>query len=203
MRSRCKEIREQALDRGFNGVEALSWRIHSRSCPDCRTELYLLETLQQQAADRRYHLGRNEVAELFQAVREQQPAPSPLAFSWTWTLRLACLCLIFMVFAEFFRTEPEPSEVLRALPQTDGAGASLEPAEYATDTSGTEEPATPDVGQRPDVFPGAGLDQRLHDLRRCVDARRASLLQLIQQDLGERSPEDALDDKASPGPTLD
>ena len=191
MKDRCKELRAEALNSGIDSAESLSWRIHSRSCLNCRTELYLLETLEQQTAGGRYHLDRNEVAELLQAVRNQHAPYAPFAAAWTWALRLACVCLFFLVLAEFYRDDPEAAmdaEPTPLAPADNQAGAAAgAPAAKETPT---------DILSWPGELPGNRLDQELHQLRRRIDSRRNGLLQLIEQDLDERNREDAGDNTA-------
>jgi len=194
MRTRCEELRERALSDGLDSKSALSWRVHARACSDCRTELRILETLECQARRDRTHLGRNEMSVLLQSVAKQHPPARPAAVAWTWSLRFACAALVCLVAAGFFVNDQGATggagRAPAVLAQADlSAGPATGVVLPAAGPSLVQAEAPDNVSDLSDRV----LDQRMSILRRRVDVRRDSLLELIDRDLGERTRDDAWD----------
>ena len=195
MSRRCDDLRQKALCDGFDSRAAHAWRIHCRSCPDCRTELYLLETLQRQAQSERRHLPRREVAELLEQARNRFPRRAPMASAWTWSFRLACVAAMFLVVAHVQRQNHDGH----------GTQASAVSAE-ATSTGQGEVPTTgASMGREheqqlaigataasPTVSPVEDdFDEQLRQIRLRIDSRRETILELLDRDLGEGGDDDA------------
>ena len=191
MRSRCDKLRELALRDGIESSRGSAWRLHCRSCENCRTELYILETLQRQAVQERTHLGRREVAVLLEQVRHHQAGkdrPPPFR---TWAFRLACLWAAAACVAFFSsRTDsfgPDTGGGPGAAASGDRSGVSLAVARPAFSQPAGEEQSI--------ASPGSSLDSRLRQLRRRVMHRRESLQQLMDDefDLDDTFREDVWD----------
>jgi len=204
MRSDCEKLREQALNEGLNGKAALAWRVHCRTCPDCRTELYVLETLQRQAVRERqdYHLSRREVAALLETAREYSRHRSPLALAWTWSLRLACAVFAVLMAAQFFSGSPDAAAPHRS------SFVVQAPAEATLAAPTAATPRSPPVPAAravplsrilpwPEALPIGTVEWRLQTLRRQVSVRREALLELMDRDLGERRRQNVWDDRPS------
>ena len=185
MRSRCDKLREQALTDGLNTKKGSVWRIHCRSCEDCRTELYILETLQRQTIRERTHLGRREVAVLLEQVRQHQAAEKRGPLVWTWAFRLACVWAA-VVGAAFLSNHLDDSgprgQAGLSSPRFPGnSGVSL--AVNAThEGSGHTPLGQPGVEAHSLASPRSSLDSRLRQLRRRIMDRRESLHQLIEDE---------------------
>lgn len=195
MRRTCEELREAALDGGLSSKASLAWRKHARSCPCCRTELHILDTLQRQALDERHHLGRREVAALLRSAQEDRAVRHPLAAVWTWSLRLACLCLVFLVLAEL-----RPGGGRSAHARADGApapgptlAASALPAAKDSHALSPAERTASETMAWPVPPEDNGISKRLRELRRRIESRHGTLLELIERDLGDRSRLDVWD----------
>ena len=72
MSHNCDHIRQRALKHGEGSLEYDLWIRHSRHCPECRNELYILELLKGNARDTRAaHLSRSDMSRLLQLADEQ------------------------------------------------------------------------------------------------------------------------------------
>lgn len=190
MKPTCDEIRERAFRDGLDSRAAAEWRAHCRSCPDCRTELFILENLERQAAEERQHLGRQEVAQLLASARNCRREPQPNRLL-VWGLRAACVAGLLLIagallpgdFGAGMRSRLEgwlgaeapvagsPPQALRA----EAVAASL-----------PDEPVSMDA-----TAPAEVLDRQLRGLRQGLDRRRQSLERLLERDFGPFNPGDA------------
>jgi len=76
MAHNCDYYREKAIVDGMDSQAAREWRKHSRHCRACATEIHILESLCDQATDRRQHLPRQDFNVLVETVRQlYKPAP--------------------------------------------------------------------------------------------------------------------------------
>lgn len=203
MKRSCDRLRDKAFQAGMDSPQAAAWRVHCRSCPDCQTELYLLEALQRQARSERQHLGKRELSELLEVARQSQEQRRRVAPLKAWLWRAASVCLLAGVawhVGHLARPAVSPSEPA-------GAGLSLAASlpdaawgDYGVPvlSAGSEHdwamgqlssPALP--APRPGVVPGQFVQELLLDLRDEVDRRREELIELDDDDIGGREPEDA------------
>ena len=179
MRSRCDKLRELALKDGIDSSRGSAWRLHCRSCESCRTELYILETLQRQAVRERTHLGRREVAVLLEQVRHHQADKDRAPPLRTWAFRFACLwaaaaCVAFLSsHTDFF----SPQAGNRA-----GAAASQARSGISLAVNANPAFGQPAGEEKSLASPESSLDSRLRQLRRRVMRRRESLQQLIEDE---------------------
>ena len=203
MGRRCEELRQKALTAGLDSKAALAWRVHCRSCPDCRTELFVLETLERQAMQERRHLKRSEITRLLQAAHDRRiPEKTP---PLTWALRGACAVLVMLVLFEFvprdsYRTVTTASADSSA--QTGlVAGAGAESGSAATDsnlvsvsgrgdTDGTDALDNAFMSMPVDV-PMGPVERRVNQLQEDVEERRRALLDVLDNDSTVDRPEDA------------
>ena len=207
MRRKCEELRDRALCEGLSSRSALAWRTHCRDCPSCRTELFVLQTLQRQAVSERCHLGRREMLSLLRTARTQRRRRKPVEVVWTWSLRLACLVMVLLVAAEFNRASGRNSANRRNGPRTplarraatmamtSSAADSASPASAANIASLERETISAEALAWPSSRRNRGVTSRLCDLRRRVDTQRERLLELLERDLGDRSRRDVWDNE--------
>lgn len=198
MRSRCDRLREKALTDGAQSPNGRAWRIHARSCPKCRTELFVLETLESQARSERQHLGRDEVARLMEAARVQA-RQRPYQFSpLGWSLRVACIFVVCLGASIGLRmsdplTRGVDTELNAALFPPNGA--------RENDAVPLGNPAAEREGAIREACEGPGgvavpvgdtpaIEKRFQGLRRGLYDRRKAILNLMERDLGEQMRED-------------
>lgn len=202
MKRRCRTLRERALQAGAESPELAHWRIHARSCPECQTELYLVETLWRQSETQRQHLGRREVAELFAAARacRQNSKGSGLLRGVLGAAASLCLLLAtswHLTRVDRVRSIAESGSVHLLGLVADAAGGNyaipLQPAspeheqvmrQVAAGSSGTPMPL-------PAALPGFLLRERLMGIREDLEFRRQELLDLQEQDLRDWGRDDA------------
>lgn len=196
MSRRCNDLRQKALCEGFDSRAAHAWRIHCRSCPDCRTELHLLATLQRQAQNERRHLPRHEVAELLEQARNRFPRKTRVASAWTWTFRFACFAVMFLLVAHMQRRSAWSSghSQASALPdETSNANQTKVAQLHASGGgAGKQQLAAGPAAESLPVSPlEETFDERLRQMRLRIDSRRDKILELLDRDLGERGSDDA------------
>lgn len=189
----CDEIREQAFRDGLDSPAAAEWRAHCRSCPDCRTELFILENLERQASEERQHLGRDEVAKLLATARSYQRERTP-NLVLVWGLRAACVTALLLLGAGLFPGEFGGSvrQQLQAWLQGSDGGPVSVAANEAAARSETENPTLPTEPVPAAVTAPTGeLDRQLRGLRQGMERRRHSLERLLERDFGPFNPEGA------------
>ncbi len=71
MSNRCEQLRSKAIAAGLSSKDAMIWRVHCKSCENCRTELFILETLQRQSTEEHRHLPSGQVARLLREVKNR------------------------------------------------------------------------------------------------------------------------------------
>lgn len=185
----CDEIREQAFRDGLDSPAAAEWRAHCRSCPDCRTELFILENLERQASEERQHLGRDEVAKLLATARsyQRERTPNPVL---VWGLRAACVTALLLLGAGLF-----PGELGGSVRQR--VQAWLRGTDEATTTAAASRPEIENPTLPTEPVPAAvtapteELDRQLRGLRQGMERRRRSLERLLERDFGPFNPEGA------------
>ncbi|MBN2450538.1 MAG: hypothetical protein JXR77_09110 [Lentisphaeria bacterium] len=180
----------------MDSPQASHWRIHARGCPDCQTELFLIEALERQAQHQRHHLGREEASRLVAAARlyhGRRAAAAGVFRRWLW--RAASLALLLGVAWQVNRTE----RVRRAIEEVptpflaqaaDAAGGNylvpLHPSYPDHERALRQMVSAPGVPTPlPASMPGFFLRERLLDIRQDVEQRRQELLELQERDLGD------------------
>jgi len=203
MKPRCDELRERGWRDGLRSRSYHVWRIHARSCPDCRTDFYLLETLQRQAANEKRHLGQTELRNLVHAAHQQwqQAEVTRSGAFWGWSLRaLASSAIVALLVAAVYRhgTGPQP-------------GVARQP-QHGTNRHAVASPALPAASQRPgsmeaasahkaphDILiwpappPGGPIEDRLYRLRRRIEHQCDALLELLDDDVDQGDRQDVWD----------
>ena len=69
MNRKCDQLRTRAMEHGEGSEEYTAWVLHCRHCSECRSELFILETLREDAEDEKVHLPREKVAQLAMMAR--------------------------------------------------------------------------------------------------------------------------------------
>ena len=69
MNRKCDHLRTRAMEHGEGSEEYAAWVLHCRHCSECRSELFILETLREDAEDEKVHLPREKVAQLAMMAR--------------------------------------------------------------------------------------------------------------------------------------
>lgn len=91
---------------GMDSHAAAQWRLHSKNCNGCRSEIHMLEILCQHAAEKRQHISQKDYSRLLETVRQlyqpdKQTQWGQLFWNFTWkTASLAALLvLVFKIAA--------------------------------------------------------------------------------------------------------
>ncbi len=71
MNRKCDQLRTRAMEHGEGSEEYKAWVRHCRHCSDCQSELFILETLREDAEGERVHLPREKVAQLAMMARSR------------------------------------------------------------------------------------------------------------------------------------
>jgi hypothetical protein len=194
MKPKCEEIRERAFRDGLGSPAAAEWRSHCRSCPDCRTELFILEHLERQASEERQHLGRDEVQKLLDTARSQhhRRTANPIL---VWGLRAACIAGLLAVGASFLPGDFAVRVRTRVHAWLQGGTPSGSPAPSLTaGRTNRVDPSKPLPSQPIPAAvtqPAPELDHQLRDMRERMNRRRESLQRLLERDFGPLTPEGA------------
>ncbi len=188
MSRRCDKLRESALNDGMASPAARLWRSHARSCSDCRTELFVLDTLQRQALEQRQHIGRRETAMLLQTAQHQfESKHYSRKALFAWPLRVAFLITFFFAVGhfqnQFFDSNttkhvsdfPMLHSTSTASAEVAEPGHSLEILLHESSQHGSA---------------SGTVDQKLADLRERLGARRDFLLEIIENELDTSEIED-------------
>lgn len=202
MNRNCDKLRERALQAGMESAEAAAWRIHCRHCPDCRTELFLLETLQRQARCERQHLGKRELSELLEVARRSYDRRRRTAPVKAWLWRAASVCLLAGVawHAGRLGRPPVPAEgaganltFLAASPDAayGNYGVPLAAAGSDHDRALRTLSSPPQPAPLPGIVPGQFVHDLLLNLRDEIEQRRQELLDLQDDAEGGWEPGDA------------
>jgi len=191
MSKRCEQLRAQALAGGMDSKAGLAWRIHCKSCEDCRTELFILESLHRQATDEHRHLPRTEVARLLREVRVQGRMRRQQNV-WQFAAKAACVALValgaFLIHANQsprpFGSSPSLATGRPGLSPAAGGegdgGALRQLSKVAASLLGKNEPAS-----QPELPASQTIDRQLAGLRREVAERRQELLGLYSEELDD------------------
>lgn len=204
MKRRCEELRGKAWRDGPQNRSYQVWRIHARSCPDCRTDLYLLETLQRQAVVERRHLGQTELSNLVRtaSVQRSQVQQAPVAVVWGWSLRAFAFCAIVVLLATVAYRRGTGLNRLRVREAGDSslarhvATSAVMPSaqNQARQLEANSSQLTPDeILSWPAGPPGGPIEKRLYRLRQRIEDHRDALLELLEHDVDERDGQDVWD----------
>ena len=71
MNRKCDQLRTRAMEHGEGSEEYKAWVRHCRHCSDCQSELFILETLREDAEGERVHLPREKVAQMAMMARSR------------------------------------------------------------------------------------------------------------------------------------
>jgi hypothetical protein len=196
MKPKCEEIRERAFRDGLGSPAAAEWRNHCRSCPDCRTELFILEHLERQASEERQHLGRDEVQKLLDTARTRHH-PRRANPILVWGLRAACLVGLLVLGVGLLPGDFSGSVRTRIRAWLQGRPAADTPAGSMTAGRTTRGNSTKTSASPTQPVPAAvtqpapELDHRLREMRERMNRRRESLQRLLERDFGPLTPEGA------------
>lgn len=201
MKRSCERVRERALRAGMDSPEASAWRAHCKSCPDCQTEQFLLDTLQRQAQTERQHLGQRELAELLTAARQCHERRRRVAPLKTWSWRAASLCLLAVVTWHAGRTfshrAPAPRVSYSFVAEAPGPACGNYGVPLYSATSAEKDGVLP-AGARhavpaslPGIVPGQFVQDLLLNLRDEIELRRQELIKLQDRDVGGWERDDA------------
>ena len=208
MAHNCDYYRDRAIVDGMNSQAAREWRSHSRHCRTCAMEIHILDSLCEQAMDRRQHIPRRDFDALAETVRQlYQPAPvrSWSQSIWGLSWKVAVL-FVFLAAGYYYHTplqatyrhltstmlQPEPAvlspaeqPVAEPFASTFSAGA--DEGRFIA-SPGPAEPnhAAPEFSEYDYLFATPNhceLDADLRTLRQSVSGQIDSLEWLIECDL--------------------
>jgi len=185
----------------MDSPQADAWRTHCKSCPDCQTEQFLLDTLRRQAQTERQHLGRRELAELLTAARqchERRRQGAPVR-AWAW--RAASLCLLATITWYAGRSlsgRPGGAAVAALSFVAEAPGAACGNYGVPLYSSYAEHDGAVLQGTRPgapaplpEIVPGQFVQDLLLNLRDDIEQRRQELIKLQDRDAGGWERDDA------------
>lgn len=208
MSRKCDVLREKAMREGEGSAAEAAWKRHSRECPDCETEIFVLETLKHQAENERMHLPRKDMAMLLGVVRQQyrQPREKRSGFFCTaWQLSWKAAAMALLVFSLLqiipgeWATDVARDEVSASSSAADellnDQGALLASAEsgnyFVPLSSGVSElelavlsaSSPKDAASLPEVLPGQSIDRAIRQARQAVAKQRGSFMAQIERDM--------------------
>ena len=208
MSRKCDVLREKAMRGGEGSPAEAAWKHHSRECPDCHAEIYVLETLRRQALNERMHLPRKDMAMLVDVVRQQyhQPRGKRHGF-WhtTWQLSWKAAALAVLVFSLL---QVIPGEWATDLARDDAAAEQLAADDVVGDqnslmasadsgnyfvplSAGVSElemallsaTSPKDAATLPEVLPGQSIDRAIRQARQAVTQQRVKVMAQIERDM--------------------
>ncbi len=208
MSRKCDVLREKAMRGGEGSPAEAAWKRHSRECPDCHAEIYVLETLRRQALNERMHLPRKDMAMLVDVVRQQyhQPRDDRRGF-WltTWQLSWKAAALAVLVFSLL---QVIPGEWATDLVRDDAVAAQLAADDVVGDqnslmasadsgnyfvplSAGVSElemallsaTSPKDAATLPEVLPGQSIDRAIRQARQAVTQQRMKVMAQIERDM--------------------
>ncbi|MDD3952555.1 MAG: hypothetical protein PHY82_01415 [Lentisphaeria bacterium] len=200
MSRNCDSYREQAMIDGMDSPAAAHWRLHSKNCNACRSEIHALESLCQQAGEKRQHISHKDYTRLVETVRQlYQPKTKPhwgmICWNFTWKTAsiAAMLVLIFKVAAPF---GPVVKSRISGMPAP--LSASVQSQIFAdTFTAGADQGhflASPaplpistlsnaDLSELFNTLPGSEIEKDLQKLRSSVAGQIDALSNLLDREL--------------------
>ena len=117
MNRKCDQLRTRAMEHGESSEEYAAWVRHCRHCSDCRSELFILETLREDAEDEKVHLPREKVAQLAMMARARygkRRKNRVLRTVWGFVWKTAALAAMVVVLLQILPLERHHQQVLES-----------------------------------------------------------------------------------------
>lgn len=117
MNRKCDQLRTRAMEHGEGSEEYAAWVRHCRHCSDCRSELFILETLREDAEDEKVHLPREKVAQLAMMARARygkRRKNRVLRTVWGFVWKTAALAAMVVVLLQILPLERHHQQVLES-----------------------------------------------------------------------------------------
>ena len=108
MNRKCDHLRTRAMEHGEGSEEYAAWVLHCRHCSECRSELFILETLREDAEDEKVHLPREKVAQLAMMARARygkRRKNRVLRTVWGFVWKTAALAAMVVVLLQILPLE--------------------------------------------------------------------------------------------------
>ncbi len=108
MNRKCDHLRTRAMEHGEGSEEYAAWVLHCRHCSECRSELFILETLREDAEDEKVHLPREKVAQLAMMARARygkRRKSRVLRTVWGFVWKTAALAAMVVVLLQVLPLE--------------------------------------------------------------------------------------------------
>ena len=105
------------MEHGEGSEEYAAWVRHCRHCSDCRSELFILETLREDAEDEKVHLPREKVAQLAMMARARygkRRKNRVLRTVWGFVWKTAALAAMVVVLLQILPLERHHQQVLES-----------------------------------------------------------------------------------------
>ena len=105
------------MEHGEGSEEYAAWVRHCRHCSDCRSELFILETLREDAEDEKVHLPREKVAQLAMMARARcgkRRKNRGLRTVWGFVWQTAALAAMVVVLLQILPLERHHQQVLES-----------------------------------------------------------------------------------------
>ena len=96
------------MEHGEGSEEYAAWVLHCRHCSECRSELFILETLREDAEDEKVHLPREKVAQLAMMARARygkRRKSRVLRTVWGFVWKTAALAAMVVVLLQVLPLE--------------------------------------------------------------------------------------------------
>ena len=185
MASRCDHMREAALEQGLDSTAGRVWRLHARECANCRTELFILQSLHRQASENHRHISKDDLALLQDEVlTRKRRAHSGGGASLL--MKVACVWILFagILAIQRFDSVPPPRRSAGTvsvffrhrlpLPASTVAGATQGESRQAVSGSASDRLV---ASSAPDP-----VERQLRDVRKRLLHKRDELIQLVGED---------------------
>ena len=117
MNRKCDQLRTRAMEHGEGSEEYAAWVLHCRHCSECRSELFILETLREDAEDEKVHLPREKVAQLAMMARARygkRRKNRVLRTVWGFVWKTAALAAMVVVLLQILPLERHHQQVLES-----------------------------------------------------------------------------------------
>ena len=210
MNRKCEQLRTRAMEHGEGSEEYMAWVRHCRHCSDCRSELFILETLREDAEGERVRLPREKVAQMAMMARARYGKRRNyrvlrMVWGFVWkTAALAAMVILLLNILPFERhhhmvesprmavhpygSRTQAARAAQADFQTLSANTdmngfmALSPGE-ATYESRVEAAEGGEFRDMAVLLPSQAFDNRIREVRRRIKQQREELNDLIDYDL--------------------
>ncbi len=210
MNHKCDQLRTRAMSHGEGSEEYAAWVRHCRHCSDCQSELFILETLREDAEGEKVHLPREKVAQLAMMARARygkRHNNRALRMVWGFVWKTAALAAMVVLLLKVlpwerrhqFLESPQQSlyyhqsdkKLARVVEsefqeyplEADGSGfMPLSPGE-ATYERRMAAAGAEEFMDLTNLLPGQAFDNRLHEIGLRIARQREELNDLIDHDL--------------------